>query len=250
MLREQLAQQQQQMETLMALVTERSKTAMTNTKFCEFDLTSELWTDYWSRYLTFTRANSIPAEKMAEIFLTNQSSAIIKLLTTIASQQDSPKDVNSMSMEEIQRHMMDHYNPKRFVVRERYKFWTNTERRPGENVHELAARIRQEAATCDFSSIKDPLDKAMRTRFVCSINNEATIKALFKTKDDELTFNRAIEIATEVEEAAKVAKETLGTAQTDVFKLGQKPKKPARNYKPKPAAASSPRPRHDHGRPH
>ncbi len=237
--------QRQQTEALMALVTERSKTAVTNTKFCEFDPTSELWTDYWSRYLTFTRANSIPAEKMAEIFLTNQSSAIFKLLTNIASQQDPPRDVNSLSMEEIQQQMMDHYNPKRFVVRERYRFWTHTERRPGENAHELAARIRQEAATCDFSSIKDPLDEAMRTRFVCSINNEATIKALFKVKDDELTFNRAIEIAAEVEEAAKVAKETLGTAHTEVFKLGQKPKKPARNYKPKPAAASNPRPRHD-----
>ena len=97
---------------------------------------------------------------------------------------------------------------------------TNTERKPGEIVHELAARIRQEAATCDFASIQDPLDEAIRTRFVCSIQNEATIKALFKAKDDELTFTRAIEIAAESEEATRVAKETMGSQ--DLHKLFQK----------------------------
>ena len=54
-----------------------------------------------------------------------------------------------------------------------------------------------------------PLDEALRTRFICSINNEAVLKALFKVKDDELTFARAIEIAIETEGAAKVAKETV-----------------------------------------
>ena len=43
----------------------------------------------------------------------------------------------------------------------------------------------------------------------CSINNEAVLKALFKVKDKELTFSRAIEIAVETEDAAKVAKETV-----------------------------------------
>ena len=83
------------------------------------------------------------------------------------------------------------------------------DRKPGETVNELAARIRQDAVTCDFPSIKDPLDEAMRTRFLCSIKNEAVLKAMFKVKDDELTFARAIEIAIETEEAAKVAKETV-----------------------------------------
>ena len=40
--------------------------------------------------------------------------------------------------------------------------------------------------TCDFASIKDPLDEALRTRFICSINNEAVLKALFKVKDSDL----------------------------------------------------------------
>eukprot|EP00795_Rhopilema_esculentum_P006058 gene6057-biopygen7749 len=69
-------------------------------------------------------------------------------------------------------------------------------RKPGETLQELAARIRQDAATCGFASIKDPQDEALRSRFICSVNNEAVLKALFKVKDDELDFARAIEIAT------------------------------------------------------
>ena len=52
------------------------------------------------------------------------------------------------------------------------------QRKPGESVLELAARIRQAAATCDFTAVKDPLNEALLTRFICSINNEAVLKAL------------------------------------------------------------------------
>ena len=83
------------------------------------------------------------------------------------------------------------------------------QRKPGELVLELAERIRQAAATYNFTAVKDPLDEALRTRFICSINNEAVLKALFKVEDDELTFPRAVEIAVENEDAAKVAKETV-----------------------------------------
>ena len=84
------------------------------------------------------------------------------------------------------------------------------------------------AVTCDFPSITDPLDEAMRTRFLCSIKNEAVLKAMFKVKDDKLTFARAIEIAIETEEAAKVAKETVhGQCTRTVSKV-----KPHKQSKP------------------
>ena len=43
------------------------------------------------------------------------------------------------------------------LSRERFKFWSDMKRKPGETIPELASRIRQDAATCDFQSIKDPL---------------------------------------------------------------------------------------------
>jgi len=81
------------------------------------------------------------------------------------------------------------------------------QRRPGESIQELAARIRQAAATCDFASIADPLDEALRTRFICSVNSEAVLKAILKMKADELDFTTAIQVAIQTED--KVAKETV-----------------------------------------
>ena len=101
--------------------------------------------------------------------------------------------------------MVEQFNPKCFTVHERFEFWSVMDRKTGETIQELTARIRQAAVTCDFTSITDSLDEVMRTRFLCSISNEAVLKALFKV-EDELIFARAIRIATKPEEAAEVAK--------------------------------------------
>ena len=114
-------------------------------------------------------AHSIPAEKRAQVFLTNQTSATYKLLSNLASQLASPKDVNTLSLVEIEGFMKVQYDPKRFVVRERFKFWSDMQRKPGETINELAARIKLDSATCDFPSIKDPQDEALRQRFICSV---------------------------------------------------------------------------------
>ena len=118
-------------------------------------------------------------------------------------------------MDEIVGYMKDQFDPTHYIVRERFKFWSDVRRKRGETIQELAARIRQDAVTCDFPAIKDPLDEAMRTRFICSVDNEAVLKALFRIKDNDLTFAKAIAVAVETEEAAKVAKETVyGTSST------------------------------------
>ena len=111
--------------------------------------------------------------------------------------EDSTKVVNEL------------FHPKRFPVHKRFEFWSVMDRKTGETIiQELTARIRQAVVTCNFTSITDPLDEVMRTRFLCSISNEAVLKALFKV-EDELMFAQAIQIATKPEEAAKVAKETV-----------------------------------------
>ena len=63
---------------------------------------------------------------------------------------------------------------------------------------------------------------------MCFIDNEAVLKALFKAKDDDLTFAKAIEIATQIEDAAKCAKDTMGHSdEHDVQKVNK------RSFKPK-----------------
>ena len=219
---EQMTMLQEQLKILQSsLNNPRENVPTPMASFQPFDSTSELWTDYLARFRTFVTANSIPDNKQAQIFLTNQSNSVYKMLSNLAAQQQPVKSIHELTMNDIQTFMAEQFDPKRFVVRERFKFWSDMKRKPGETIPELASRIRQDAATCDFQSIKDPLDEALRTKFICSVDNEAVLKTLFKLKDDELKFSNAIiRVAQEVEEAAKVAKETVhGQPSTSVKKV-------------------------------
>ena len=218
---EQMTMLQEQIKILQSsLNNPRENVPTPMASFQPFDSTSELWTDYLARFRTFVTANSIPDNKQAQIFLSNQSNSVYKMLSNLAAQQQPVKSIHELTMNDIQTFMAEQFDPKRFVVRERFKFWSDMKRKPGETIPELASRIRQDAATCDFQSIKDPLDEALRTKFICSVDNEAILKTLFKLKDDELKFSNAIRVAQEVEEAAKVAKETVhGQPSTSVQKV-------------------------------
>ena len=174
--------------------------------FEPFDSTSEPWPDYYDRFLTFLGAHNVNDDRKAQMFLINQSKDVCCLLGNLTKQQNPPKQINELTMVEIETFMKMQYDPKRFVAHKCFKFWSDVRRKPGKTLQELAARIRQDAATCDFASIKDPQDEALRSPFICSVNNEAVLKAFCKVKDDELDFARAIEIATETEDGAKVTK--------------------------------------------
>ena len=92
--------------------------------FATFDSTTELWKDYWARFQTFSKANSVSDAKLPQVFLTNQTTATYKLISTLAMQLATPKDVNDLTMAEIKTFMDKQYDPKRFIVQERYKFWS------------------------------------------------------------------------------------------------------------------------------
>ena len=145
---------------------------------------------------------------MAQIFLTNQTNVTYKLLSNIL-QQSPANDINELSIDDIAEFMRTQFDLTQYIVHDRFKIWSDMKCRPSESILELAARIRQDTIACDFVSIKDPLDEAMRTRFMCSMNNEVVLKVLFKVKDAEHTFAKAISVAVETEDAAKVAKETI-----------------------------------------
>ena len=126
--------------------------------------------------------------KVPKVFLTNQSKATFKLISTLAAQIATPKEIENLTMKEIVAFMDEQYDSRKLIVQECFRFWPQMQRKPGETVPELAARIRQDAAK-DFDAIMDPQDEAMRTRFICSIGTDAILKALFKVSDEELTFS-------------------------------------------------------------
>ena len=219
---------QRQLDLIQKQLDEQRKSGGTFTSqqqtppFPAFDSTAELWKDYLLRFKTFVSANSVPDDKLALVFLTNQTSDTYKLINNYASQQDTPTTADNMQFSNIAEFMSQHYDPTKFTVRERYKFWSSIKRKPGETPTELAARVRQMATTCDFPAIKNPLDEAMRTCFICAINNEAVLKSVFREPEEKLTFSKAVDIATEVEEAAKTAKAQVYSKPEEVHKIQAK----------------------------
>ena len=153
-------------------------------------------------FKTVVSANSVPDDKLALVFLTNQTSDTYKLINNYALQQDTPTTADNMQFSDIAEFMSQHYDPTKFTVRSERDTSSGAayKRKPGETPTELVARVRQMATTCDFPDIKNPLDEAMRTCFICAINNEAVLKSMVREPEEKLTFPKAVEIATEVEE--------------------------------------------------
>ena len=103
--RRQMESERKQMETLFETLAGKLTSeptykppAVAIPSFVPFDPSSELWSDYWARFLTFLGANLVPDNRAAQIFLTNQSKVTYKLLGNLASQQNPPKDVNARSL--------------------------------------------------------------------------------------------------------------------------------------------------------
>ena len=62
----------------------------------------------------------------------------------------------------------------------------------------------------------------MKAMFTWSIHNETVLKALFKRYNKELTFNKAIRIASGMYDADKIAKEIMhGKKPTPVYKVSK-----------------------------
>ena len=219
-----MQQQKKENKQLIKLLTQKAKKKAggATPNFTAFDPYTELWMDYLSCFRTFIRANSINEDRVPQIYLTNQSKVFYKQLTDWSEQQTLKKDINTLTMNDIEEYIKTQYNPRTFIIRERYRYWSNIKRNPGETIQELAERIQHDATTCEFATITDAQEEPLRTRFICSVRNEAILKALFKLKDDELFFGRAIDIAMEMEEAAKVEKEMVHGVANPVQKVNKK----------------------------
>ena len=92
--------------------------------------------------MAFFGAHNVNDDRKAQIFLINQSKDVYRLLENLAKQQNQPKQINDLGMDEIVNFTKTQYDPKRFVVQERFKFWSDMRRKPGETLQELAAHIR------------------------------------------------------------------------------------------------------------
>ena len=156
-----------------------------------FNEGEEDFESYKSRVDLYFVANDVDQTKQVPVFLT----LIGAKMYTLTKNLLSPKEPKSATYKEITDALLKHFKPKRIVIYERYKFYSRNQKST-ESISEYVAGIRALASTCEF---KDNLNDMLRDRFVMGIANSQTQQYLLT--ESQLTFDRAVEIATAREAA-------------------------------------------------
>ena len=130
----------------------------------------------WSSF--FAANGETKAEKRRSVFISVMGPKSYTLLRNLLAPV-KPKD---KSFEELAAVLTKHYSPAPSEVMQRFRFNTRT-RREGELVAEFVADLRRLAEFCNFGAT---LEKMLRDRLVCGIQDEPIQKKLLAEK--ALTF--------------------------------------------------------------
>ena len=163
-----------------------------------FNEQEEEFDAYNARLESFFIANDITDKtKKVHSFLAVIGPKLYSLVETLMA----PSKPATCDYDNIVKTLKEHYSPKVLVIYERFKFYKRNQE-VGENIAQYVAGLKSLARTCEFQT---NLKEQLRDRFVVGLRDEATQRTLLTEKD--LTFDKAVELATAREAAAKDSKE-------------------------------------------
>lgn len=166
--------------------------------FTAFDEQVESWTQYAVRLKHFLNLNDIDDDdKKKSALLTYIGPATFSLLSNLLTPQ-TPDD-EAVTYDALVLTLTTHFNPKPKEVVQSHKFFTRY-RNSGETVAAYVAALRSISRSCNFDTF---LDRMLRDRIVCGINNDAMQQRLLS--EDDLTLAKAIKISQSMEDAHKNA---------------------------------------------
>lgn len=154
----------------------------------------------WELYFI---GHNIKAERQTALFLTKSGPEIFRLAIDLCA----PSKPIEKNFTEITKLIQEHLSPKRNEKMERYNF-AKAEQKQNESISDFVARLRDLALYCNYEN----LNEALCDRFVCGVADRDTRVALFTEK--ELTFDKAVEIASTRETAVKNAQSVHKQANT------------------------------------
>ena len=163
----------------------------------EFRPDIETFCAYTERVQLFLEANAVPEERRVAVVLNVVGTKNYSLLRDMVPPPEKPSD---KSVVELLTLLKDHYEPQPVTISERYHFYSRSQSED-ESVSQFVAELRRLAATCSFG---DHLNEALRDRLVCGIKSAGARKKLLAER--ALTFQRAVEIATNYEAIDKNSK--------------------------------------------
>ena len=167
----------------------------------EFKESEETWTQYAERLEQYFAANEIKDEKKQQAILLSVCGSKTYGLIRDLLQPQKPGDAG---LKEILQKLESHFSPKPSVIVQRFKFHSRS-RLEGENVAEFVAGLRRFSKHCQLGTT---LEDMLRDRLVCGISDDRIQRLLLAER--ELTFEKAVEIATATEMASKNLIEIIG----------------------------------------
>lgn len=166
------------------------------------------WSVYKARLEQWFLANDVVADsdkagtKRRAILLSNLAESTYKLVRDLAV----PKEVGTLSYDEVVQLFDGHFRTKKCTFAERWKFHSATQHM-GEGLSEWAARVRSLATHCGFKA--EHLDEQLRDRFVLGLEPGPERDTLFTKDLAELTLSSALDMAEGLRCARAGAHESL-----------------------------------------
>lgn len=167
-----------------------------------FDAGEETWSSYVERLEIFIDANDIKEEKKVSTLLT-----VMGLKTyTLVKNLCAPVKPSEKSFSEIVELVETHLSPKPSFIAERYKFSLRNQM-DYETIADYVVQLKQLSMFCEF---KNNLSDYLRDKLVSGLKSDAIKKRLLS--EPELTFEKAVSIATTMEMADRDAAQLTGGA--------------------------------------
>ena len=139
----------------------------------------------------YFEANDIAEDKQVPILLILIGAQTYSLLRDLVA-PNSPGELLFTQLSEV---LSFHFQPRRLVIAERFQFHRRTQA-AGERIAEFDAALRKLTTHCEFG---ETLEEALRDRFVCDLQHEATQCRLLA--EHTFTYKKALEIARGMEAA-------------------------------------------------
>lgn len=160
-----------------------------------YDEKDDDWESYIERFELFVKCNNISKVQVVPTLLTLMGKNTYKILKDLST----PVKPEQKTFEEIKNCLQIYFEQKLYFISERVKF-NNRVQSKNESIQQYVKEIKKLSSNCKFG---DGLIELLRDRLVNGVySNEVKRKFRFE-KDENLTFDKAFEIAIQTELAMK-----------------------------------------------
>ena len=172
---------------------------MASSKIEPFDVHQETFSRYIQRVKIHFAASAIQDNRQKFVFLNSLTPTHYTLLANLVA----PEEPDAKTFDQLVEILTTHFQPKTSVISERYSFHCRSQD-VNESISDFVAALKKLIVHCKYEAQFQSM--ILRDRFVCGLAHESTRKRLL-TEDDDLTFEKAVQIANGVEKATIQARQ-------------------------------------------